>query len=493
MPISLNNSKDIVANSVSIIRGNRTIDLVETIDAVQGFAPSTLNSLEKLATAMNNDPAFFTTLSTSIGNKADKSTTYTKTSMDAFLNAKVDDTEMTDDALKTYVTTAVGTKQATLTTGTAVTNSQAILSGSIIKTIVPGTGISLSSDANGIIVTGTDAYDKSNIDGKITTINTNVAAKQATLSNGTEVTNSKTLLFGNIIKNILPGTNMSFSSDDNKITINGIDAYTKEEITSKFNALVNSAPGLLGTLGEIAAYLGNPTNTSTNLISLISTKANSTDTFAKSKIDTDYYLGGLGNKRFTSLGTTENKLIFEIQDTMGTSFNDAYYPAITFQMNTTTKQISCYIPNSLFINNVNVMDQIALKVNTTDLSNYALNTSLSSYIKLDFNQLLVPSIILTSTNVGPPITLTNSVGSRLVLYNLQNTNTAYTNIAIGVDAGSYRWFGIDGASTNAPLSLGGWRFYQNTNIVATIKSNGDFICKNINCDGLMIGSTNVLI
>ena len=58
MPISLNNSKDIVANSVSIIRGNRTIDLVETIDAVQGFAPETLNSLEKLADAMNNDPIF---------------------------------------------------------------------------------------------------------------------------------------------------------------------------------------------------------------------------------------------------------------------------------------------------------------------------------------------------------------------------------------------------------------------------------------------------
>ena len=56
--MSLNNSKDIVANSVSIIRGNRTIDLVETIDAVQGFAPETLNSLEKLADAMNNDPIF---------------------------------------------------------------------------------------------------------------------------------------------------------------------------------------------------------------------------------------------------------------------------------------------------------------------------------------------------------------------------------------------------------------------------------------------------
>ena len=112
MPISLNNSKDIVANSVSIIRGNRTIDLVETIDAVQGFAPSTLNSLEKLATAMNNDPAFFTALSTSIDNKADKSTTYTQSVTNGLLDKKVDDTEMTDYALKTYVATAVSTKPA---------------------------------------------------------------------------------------------------------------------------------------------------------------------------------------------------------------------------------------------------------------------------------------------------------------------------------------------------------------------------------------------
>ncbi len=44
MPVSSNDSKDIVANSVSIINGNRTIDLVETIYVVQGFAPDTLNS-----------------------------------------------------------------------------------------------------------------------------------------------------------------------------------------------------------------------------------------------------------------------------------------------------------------------------------------------------------------------------------------------------------------------------------------------------------------
>ena len=64
MPLSLNNSKDIVANSISILKGNKTIDVLETIDAVQGLAPETLNSLEKLATALNNDAVFFTTVKT---------------------------------------------------------------------------------------------------------------------------------------------------------------------------------------------------------------------------------------------------------------------------------------------------------------------------------------------------------------------------------------------------------------------------------------------
>ena len=59
MPISLNNSKDIVVNSISIIKGNKTVDLIESLDAVTGLASETLNSLEKLATALNGDSTFF--------------------------------------------------------------------------------------------------------------------------------------------------------------------------------------------------------------------------------------------------------------------------------------------------------------------------------------------------------------------------------------------------------------------------------------------------
>ncbi len=67
---------------------------------------------------------------------------------------------MTNYAPKTDVTASLNTKQATLSAGTASTGSQSILSGSLIKNIVPGTGISLLSDVNGITVTDIDAYTK---------------------------------------------------------------------------------------------------------------------------------------------------------------------------------------------------------------------------------------------------------------------------------------------------------------------------------------------
>ena len=119
MSISLNNSKDIVANSLSIIKGNKTIDVLETIDAVQGLAPETLNSLEKLANALNGDSNYFQTVATAISDKADKSTTHTRSVVDQLIDSKVDDTEMTNYATKatTYPITDVDTKFTNIING----------------------------------------------------------------------------------------------------------------------------------------------------------------------------------------------------------------------------------------------------------------------------------------------------------------------------------------------------------------------------------------
>ena len=106
---------------------------------------------------------------------------------------------MTNYALNTDVTASLNTKQATLSTGTATTGSQSILSGSLIKTIVPGTGISLSSNVNGITVTGIDAYTKTettnflNAKANSSDVTASLNTKQATLSAGTATTGSQSI------------------------------------------------------------------------------------------------------------------------------------------------------------------------------------------------------------------------------------------------------------------------------------------------------------
>ena len=87
--------------------------------------------------------------------------------------------------------------------------------------------MSITATRSDYLTIASDTYDKANIDGKLTTINTNITNKQASLSNGTTATNSKAILSGNIIKNIVPGIGVSLTSDDNNITITGVDSYSK--------------------------------------------------------------------------------------------------------------------------------------------------------------------------------------------------------------------------------------------------------------------------
>ena len=70
MPVSLTNSVDIVANSVAVIQNNQIVDVAEKFGNITGLAPEALNSLEKLATALNNDANFFQTTTTALGTKA---------------------------------------------------------------------------------------------------------------------------------------------------------------------------------------------------------------------------------------------------------------------------------------------------------------------------------------------------------------------------------------------------------------------------------------
>ena len=111
MSLALTNRDDIIANSYSLNTSNGSV--VDLLDAIQGsivgLPPSSLNAIEKLSVAISNDPNYFSTIATKFGDKADQATTYTKDEVNAFLDGKPDDAELT--AAVSTLNTAIDTKQ----------------------------------------------------------------------------------------------------------------------------------------------------------------------------------------------------------------------------------------------------------------------------------------------------------------------------------------------------------------------------------------------
>ena len=88
MSLSLTNSEDIIANSVSIINSKgQLVDLIQLLgETFIGLPPDTLDTLEKIATAIDNDPAFLTTVRALLDTKAEKTITYTKLEVNQEIN-----------------------------------------------------------------------------------------------------------------------------------------------------------------------------------------------------------------------------------------------------------------------------------------------------------------------------------------------------------------------------------------------------------------------
>ena len=77
------------------------------MSSVQGdLSPDQLQDLSSLSTALNNDPNYFTTVTNQLGQKADKTTTYTK--------ADVDNLLLTNYDAKTGVNTKISTASSNL-------------------------------------------------------------------------------------------------------------------------------------------------------------------------------------------------------------------------------------------------------------------------------------------------------------------------------------------------------------------------------------------
>ena len=92
--ISMTNSKDIVANSISVIDKDKVIDLkelfltkIDAISGIVGLPVETLNSLQQLAEAINSDANFFNTIMGQINFKSDL--IYVNTQFDNLIKNKI--------------------------------------------------------------------------------------------------------------------------------------------------------------------------------------------------------------------------------------------------------------------------------------------------------------------------------------------------------------------------------------------------------------------
>ena len=92
--VSLTNSNDIIANSVSIVQDNEIINILDLISQITGLAPATLNTLQELASSINNDNTFYNTINTQLATKANsadvyiRSETYTQSQINTALSGK---------------------------------------------------------------------------------------------------------------------------------------------------------------------------------------------------------------------------------------------------------------------------------------------------------------------------------------------------------------------------------------------------------------------
>ena len=190
-----------------------------------------MNSVGKVATAIGNIPQFFQTVAGGLAAKADKSE----------LTAAVD-----------TINTSINAKQNKFIIAEIPANTGRLFDNNSTKfrAINVTTPLSITATRDDYLTISSDTYDKANIDGKITTINntletkattTTVNTKQDKLILGTSITGSQSLFNTTTskIKNIV-GANLTLTSDDNNLTITGIDAYDKTNIDGKITTINNN-------------------------------------------------------------------------------------------------------------------------------------------------------------------------------------------------------------------------------------------------------------
>lgn len=238
------------------------------IAGVVELAPETLNSLNELAAAINDDPAFFSTMATAnagLQTNIDNLTAAAATArgdLQTLLQAAVDAVQADVDANETAAGTAVSAEATAR--GVALTNLQTTLQAAI-------DAVQSDVDQN---ETDADSADAA-LSGRLDVLEADPTTAAAVAAVQADVDANEA------------------ASDAAEAALSGrldaleADPTTKTYVDTQVAGLVDSAPGVLNTLDELAAALGDDANfatTITNSIAAVQADVNQNETDADAAV-----------------------------------------------------------------------------------------------------------------------------------------------------------------------------------------------------------------
>jgi hypothetical protein len=269
-------------------------------------APGTLDTLNELAAAINDDPNFFSTLSTSLGTKQDKVTGVSDTeigyldgvtsAIQTQINAKAnsaDIAEAAQDAVATAI--AAGTHSNITITYDDETNK---------FTFAAENGVADSTTDN-LTEGSTNKYftDERAQDAIGTNVGTGISYNDTTGAISVDRTATDPW-YDAAGSAATAETDAKAYTDDliGDATVNGTTGNTvTDRISTAVAGLVDSAPGALNTLNELAAALGDDENFATTVTTALGTKAPiNNPTFTGTVAGVTKAMVGLGNVDNTS-------------------------------------------------------------------------------------------------------------------------------------------------------------------------------------------------
>ena len=260
------------------------------VAGVLDTAPETLDTLNELAAAINDDPAFFSSMATAnaaLQTNIDTLTTNAsdaRTALQTLLQNAVDAVQADVDTNEADADTAIAAEATAR--GTALTNLQTTLQGLLdaetarVDALI-ASGMWLYADQSAFPAAA-DNHGRvvhSHADGAQFYAHGGAWIKLAT---DAQITAVQTDVNDNELASDVAETALS-----NRLDVLEADPTTKTYVDTQVAGLIDSAPGVLNTLDELAAALGDDANfatTITNSIAAVQTDVNQNETDADAAI-----------------------------------------------------------------------------------------------------------------------------------------------------------------------------------------------------------------